>query len=238
MSDSMSPGLSPLPYDPDMSLRGPRPGTLALRGRNISLVLKRGFDILGAAMLLLILLPLLPLLVLAVRMDGGPALYRQTRVGLNGRSFDCLKYRTMVVGADRMLADHLAASPLASAEWAATRKLRHDPRITRLGAMMRSTSLDELPQLLNVLRGEMSLVGPRPVVHEELEQHYGTAGRNAYAATKPGITGLWQISGRSGTTYEQRVSLDIAYVRTWSLYLDMKILLRTLPAVLGRRGAV
>lgn len=238
MSESMSPGLSPLPFDSDISFPHLRPGTSAARSGNIRLVLKRGFDIAGAAMLLLILLPLLPFLALAVRMDGGPALYRHSRVGLNGRTFNCLKYRTMVVGADQMLANHLAKDPLASAEWAATRKLKHDPRITRIGRVMRAASLDELPQLLNVLRGEMSLVGPRPVVHEELEKHYGVTGRNAYAATKPGITGLWQVSGRSGTSYEDRVSLDITYARTWSLFLDMKILLRTVPAVLARRGAV
>jgi exopolysaccharide production protein ExoY len=136
------------------------------------------------------------------------------------------------------LAHHLAVNPLAAAEWAAQRKLANDPRITRLGALLRKTSIDELPQLLNVLRGQMSLVGPRPVVHEELEQHYGPAGRTAYAAARPGITGLWQISGRSGTSYHERVTLDITYVHTWSLLLDLKILVLTVPAVLTRRGAV
>ena len=161
MSESMSPGLSPLPFDSDIAFPHPRSDALTARA---GLLLKRGFDIVGALMLLLILLPLLPFLALAVRMDGGPVLYRHTRVGLNGRTFGCLKYRTMKVGADQMLALHLATNPLAAAEWAATRKLTHDPRVTRLGALMRSASLDELPQLLNVLRGEMSLVGPRSVV--------------------------------------------------------------------------
>jgi exopolysaccharide production protein ExoY len=144
----------------------------------------------------------------------------------------------MALKADLLLACHLEANPLAAIEWAAQRKLARDPRVTRLGALLRSTSLDELPQLVNVLRGHMSLIGPRPVVQEELEQHYGAAGRAAYAATRPGITGLWQISGRSGTTYDERVKLDIAYVTGWSMLLDMKILLRTIPAVLARRGAV
>jgi exopolysaccharide production protein ExoY len=165
-------------------------------------------------------------------------LYRHTRIGLNARPFHCLKFRTMAEGADQLLARHLADNPQAAAEWAAQRKLANDPRITRLGNLLRKTSLDELPQLLNVLRGQMSLVGPRPVVHDELEEHYGADGRTAYAAARPGITGLWQISGRSGTTYKERVTLDIAYVHTWSLLLDIKILLRTVPAVLARRGAM
>jgi lipopolysaccharide/colanic/teichoic acid biosynthesis glycosyltransferase len=208
------------------------------RGKAVSLALKRCVDILGAIVLLIMLIPVLPLLALAVRLDGGPAIYRHRRVGMNGLAFDCLKYRTMVTSADQILAEYLATHPQAAAEWAISRKLTHDPRVTRLGAFMRATSLDEVPQLFNVLRGEMSLVGPRPVVPEELDTHYGAAGREAYAATKPGITGLWQVSGRSGTTYEHRVSLDIAYASTWSLLLDLKILMRTVPAVLARRGAV
>lgn len=246
MLDSLSPGHSPLSFDSNItfplpSARAPgmqSPSIRSKRNRNVGLALKRAFDLLGALILLLILLPVLPLLALTVRLDGGPALYRHTRVGLDGRPFACLKYRTMVTSADEILEQYLAANPAAAAEWAENRKLTHDPRVTRLGAIMRSTSLDEVPQLFNVLRGEMSLVGPRPVVHAELEEHYGLAGRAAYAATRPGITGLWQVSGRSGTTYEHRVSLDITYARTWSLLLDLKILLRTVPAVLARRGAV
>jgi lipopolysaccharide/colanic/teichoic acid biosynthesis glycosyltransferase len=144
----------------------------------------------------------------------------------------------MSVTAERDLSAHLAASPAAAAEWALQRKLQHDPRITRLGALLRTTSLDELPQLVNVLRGEMSLIGPRPVVREELEQHYCVRGQRAYAATLPGITGLWQVSGRSDTSYAERVRLDIAYVNNWSFRQDMMILLRTIPAVFRRSGAV
>jgi exopolysaccharide production protein ExoY len=201
-------------------------------------MLKRAFDIIGALMLLLILAPLFPLLALAVRLDGGPALYGHRRIGCNDRSFKCLKFRTMAADADRMLAQHLAENPRAAAEWARNRKLANDPRITRIGAILRKTSLDELPQLINVLRGEMSLVGPRPVVDDELEEHYGPAGRIAYSAMRPGITGLWQISGRSDTTYRERVTLDITYGSNWSFLLDVKILLMTVPAVLMRRGAV
>jgi lipopolysaccharide/colanic/teichoic acid biosynthesis glycosyltransferase len=210
----------------------------ASRSRQINLALKRGFDILTVVVLLPLLAPLLALLALAVRLDGGPVLYGHTRVGCNDRLFKCLKFRTMCVDADKMLAAHLAADPLAAAEWARQRKLQDDPRISRIGAFLRKTSLDELPQLINVLRGEMSLVGPRPVVRDELEEHYGLAGRIAYAAVRPGITGLWQVSGRSDTSYRERVTLDITYGSSWSFLLDMKILVRTVPAVLLRRGAV
>jgi lipopolysaccharide/colanic/teichoic acid biosynthesis glycosyltransferase len=210
----------------------------ASRFKAVCPYLKRTFDVIAAITLLLLLFPLLSLLALAIRLEGGPALYSHTRVGRNDKPFGCLKYRTMVCNADQLLSAHLAANPLAAVEWSAQRKLTRDPRITGLGAVLRQTSLDELPQLLNVLRGEMSLIGPRPVVREELEQHYGAAGRTAYSATRPGITGLWQISGRSDTSYRERVALDIAYVESWSLLLDMKILALTVPAVLARRGAV
>jgi lipopolysaccharide/colanic/teichoic acid biosynthesis glycosyltransferase len=219
---------------PQRSLAGPR----ISYSKRIGLALKRTTDIAGAAILLLLLAPLMPTLALFVRLDGGPALYRHLRIGYGDRPFGCLKFRTMVTDADSLLASHLANNPKAAAEWATHRKLTADPRVTRIGAVLRATSLDELPQLLNVLRGQMSLVGPRPVVREELEQHYGDVGRAAYAATRPGITGLWQISGRNDTTYQERVGLDIAYVGSWSLFLDLKILLRTIPAVLSRRGAV
>jgi exopolysaccharide production protein ExoY len=235
MSDTSSSGLSRFSFATPWLL--PEEAAAA-RSQPVGLAMKRAFDIVGAFLLLLILSPFLPLLALAVRLDGGKALYGHTRVGFNGRSFKCLKYRTMVTEADRLLAEHLSSDPLAAAEWAAQRKLTNDPRVTRLGAIMRKTSLDELPQLLNVLLGHMSLIGPRPVVRDELEQHYGTAGRAAYAASRPGITGLWQISGRSNTSYTERVKFDIDYVATWSLGLDIKILCLTVPAVLARRGAV
>lgn len=205
---------------------------------HINYAAKRLFDVIVSMTLLVVLLPLLLLLALAVALDGGPAMFRHRRIGRHNCAFGCLKFRSMSVTAEQDLAAHLAANPEAAAEWAAQRKLQHDPRITRLGAILRATSLDELPQLFNVLRGEMSLIGPRPVVPEELEEHYGTVGRRAYAATSPGITGLWQVSGRSSTSYAERVRLDIAYVNGWSLQQDMSILLRTIPAVLRRKGAV
>jgi len=214
----------------------PAPWSVSLNARNF--MLKRSFDIVMSLVIITMFLPVLLLLFLAVKKDGGPAFFQHRRIGIKSQPFFCLKYRTMSVTAERELASHLAANPEAALEWATQRKLTRDPRITRLGSVLRSTSLDELPQLINVLRGEMSLIGPRPVVHEELEVHYCRAGRQAYAAMRPGITGLWQVSGRSGTSYAERVRLDIAYVETWSLRLDLLILLRTIPAVLARKGAV
>ena len=199
--------------------------------------LKRCFDILGSLALLVLLAPVFAAIALLSRGDGGTAFYSHRRVGRGGASFGCLKFRSMAMASDRLLAEHLASDPHAAAEWAKRRKLAHDPRVTRIGAVLRRTSLDELPQLINVLRGEMSLVGPRPVVAEELRTHYGRAGAAAYLAVTPGMTGLWQVSGRSGTSYAERVALDMRYASGLSLRRDVAILLRTVPAVLARRGA-
>jgi len=204
--------------------------------RRVARAAKRCFDPAIAALLLLALSPLLLAVAAAVRRDGGPVFYRHVRLGLGGRSFPCLKFRTMHVNADRALAELLARDPAAAAEWAATQKLKNDPRVTSVGQLLRKTSLDELPQLINVLRGEMSLVGPRPIVASEL-RYYGDAADD-YFATRPGLTGLWQVSGRSDTSYERRVELDAWYVRNWTLQHDIVILLKTVPAVLLRRGAV
>ncbi|WP_431269938.1 sugar transferase [Dankookia sp. P2] len=179
--------------------------------------------------LLLLTLPVMLVVAFVIRRDGGPAVFRHTRIGLGGRPFPCLKFRSMVMDADQRLAALLAADPAAAEEWATRRKLPRDPRITRIGAFLRRTSLDELPQLFNVLRGEMSLVGPRPVVQEELDLHYSPAAAAAYCEMRPGVTGLWQISGRSDTTYVERVTLDTRYVRGWSLLFDIKILLEDHP---------
>ncbi|WP_243429732.1 sugar transferase [Acetobacter sacchari] len=196
---------------------------------------KVALDIFGAALLLLAASPVLLVLWVLVRLDGGPGTYGHMRVGLNGKLFPCLKFRSMVVNSAQALDDILANDPVAAAEWAATRKLKNDPRITPVGRFLRKTSLDELPQLLNVLRLEMSLVGPRPVVESELDYY----GRNAryYLAVRPGVTGLWQVSGRSDTSYGERVRLDTDYVRGWTLGRDIMILLKTLPAVLFQKGA-
>ena len=150
--------------------------------------------------------------------------------------FQCLKFRSMVIDADRVLQHLLETNQQAASEWAATQKLRDDPRITWVGNLLRKSSLDELPQLLNVLRLEMSLVGPRPIVASEIEKY----GENIafYYDTRPGLTGLWQVSGRSETSYERRVQLDTWYVRNWSIRHDLVILAKTVPAVLKRRGAI
>lgn len=197
---------------------------------------KRALDLLGAGALLLLLSPLMLGIAWLVRRDGGPALFAHRRVGRGGQSFGCLKFRSMVVDSQARLEALLASDPAARAEWEATRKLRQDPRVTRVGRFLRATSLDELPQLINVLRGEMSLVGPRPVLQSELDDFYGAAALH-YITVRPGITGLWQVSGRSDTSYAQRVALDMAYVAAPSLRRDIAILLRTPLAVLSRRGA-
>jgi len=167
--------------------------------------------------------------------DGGPVLFAHRRIGRDGRSFRCLKFRTMATDAEARLADLLARDAQARAEWDKDHKLRNDPRVTRLGEFLRKSSLDELPQLFNVLRGEMSLVGPRPIVEAEIVK-YGRRFQQ-YCAVKPGITGLWQVSGRNDTTYRTRVALDCLYAGRRSLLLDAKVLAATVPAVLMRRGS-
>jgi lipopolysaccharide/colanic/teichoic acid biosynthesis glycosyltransferase len=190
----------------------------------------------GAAVLLVMLLPLLlPIAWLIWRADGSPVLFGHFRVGRDGRLFKCLKFRTMRLDADRVLNDLLQNNPALREEWLRDQKLRRDPRVTKIGEFLRRTSLDELPQLLNVLRGEMSLVGPRPITMSELAK-YG-ASRWHYLNVRPGMTGLWQVSGRNNTTYEERVALDRHYVEHRSIALDVKILLRTVYVVLRRDGA-
>jgi exopolysaccharide production protein ExoY len=192
---------------------------------------KRVVDIVLALSGILLLAPLFVICFLATAFTSpGPALFRHRRVGFDGKHFDCLKFRTMVTDAPDRLRRFLESSPEAAAEWATNRKLRHDPRVTAIGSILRKSSLDELPQLFNVLRGEMSIVGPRPVTDEELERYSSSVG--AYLACRPGITGLWQVSGRSSTTYSKRVACDTFYARNWSMYLDAKIVIVTLPSVL------
>jgi exopolysaccharide production protein ExoY len=197
---------------------------------------KRLFDIVIASALLAACSPVLILFGLAVRsQDGGKALFSQSRYGLNGETFSCHKIRSMVPDAKDRLDALLAANAEARSEWAETQKLTNDPRITPLGLFVRKTSIDELPQLWNVIRGDMSLVGPRPIVDSEIVK-YGDNFRH-YMSVRPGLTGLWQVKGRSDTTYAERVALDVEYVRTRSFWGDVKIMLLTLPAVLRARGA-
>jgi exopolysaccharide production protein ExoY len=201
-----------------------------------SRVRKLLFDVSVALTLLLLLSPLLLLVCVLIKVtDRGPVLFKHTRIGLKGRPFGCLKFRTMILNSEAVLADHLSKDAHARAEWAANHKLAQDPRVTPLGKLLRATSLDELPQLFNIISGDMSLVGPRPITESELPR-YGDAAA-LYLAFRPGLTGLWQISGRSNCTYEERVQLDAQYVREWSLRKDMLIMLLTIPAVLSRRGS-
>jgi lipopolysaccharide/colanic/teichoic acid biosynthesis glycosyltransferase len=199
------------------------------------LVVKRGVDVTICLLLLPVALPLIGLLWLAVRVEGYPAIYGHRRVGRGGRIFTCWKIRTMVPDADARLDMLLATNPAAAQEWAVHGKLLKDPRVTRTGHFLRRSSLDELPQLWNVLRGDMSLVGPRPVTEAEMV-HY-EASRHAYLTMRPGLSGIWQVSGRNRVGYAQRVELDAAYARTVSLSLDLRILIRTLAVVLARTGA-
>lgn len=189
----------------------------------------------AALVLLIVLAPLMLFIAWRIlREDGGPVLFAHLRVGKDGTLFECLKFRTMARDAELRLHRLLFEDPAARAEWNRNFKLRDDPRITPFGRFLRRTSLDELPQLVNVLRGEMNLVGPRPVVVQELRK-YGYA-KFHYLSVKPGMTGLWQVSGRHETTYPQRVRLDRTYVERRSLTLDFAILLRTLRVVLRQPG--
>jgi len=197
-------------------------------------LLKRLFDVVCGVVLLGLLAPLLLLIALRVRAESAPVLFAHERVGQGGRRFRCYKFRTMAPDAELQL-EELLADPQRRREWTATRKLRDDPRVTPFGAFLRRTSLDELPQLINVLKGEMSLVGPRPVVEEELAR-YGEHVQD-YLEVRPGITGLWQISGRSDADYDSRVQLDAWYVRNWNLWYDWVILMLTVQKVWRGEGA-
>ena len=203
--------------------------------RPVPRFLKRLFDIVGALALLVVLAPLFAYVIWRIWQTGGAPVFSHARVGRYGRMFGCLKFRTMVPNADEALRVLLDTDPVARAEWERDFKLKNDPRITPIGAFLRGTSLDELPQLWNVLKGEMSLVGPRPIIEDELERYGDQVGY--YLETRPGITGLWQISGRNDTGYEDRVALDSWYVRNWSLWYDLVILVKTVRVVLRRQGA-
>jgi len=166
--------------------------------------------------------------------DGGPVLFRHRRLGYNAAEFDCFKFRTMVANSDEVLREHLAGDYAATCEWEQSHKLKNDPRVTTLGAILRKTSLDELPQLLNIMRGEMSFVGPRPIVAAEIPK-YGVAIAHYYDA-RPGLTGIWQISGRNDVSYETRVTFDREYVERWRFRSDLKILIKTARVVLRSHG--
>lgn len=197
---------------------------------------KRLTDLLILAVFAPFYLPIMFALAMVVRVSSpGPIFYSQRRLGRGAKPFQAWKFRSMVPNADEILEEYLTANPELRKEWEEDHKLRNDPRITPIGKILRKTSLDELPQLWNVFVGEMSLVGPRPIVQDEVEKYDRVF--EEYKQVIPGITGLWQVSGRNNTTYEERVSLDSRYVRNWSLGWDMRILLRTIKTVLLREGA-
>ncbi|WP_312464013.1 undecaprenyl-phosphate galactose phosphotransferase WbaP [Pantoea endophytica] len=203
--------------------------------KRTSRFLKRAFDIVGALSIILALSPALLVLGFMVGRDGGPPIYGHERVGLGGRKFKCLKFRSMVINSKEVLEEVLRTDPVARAEWDKDFKLKNDPRITKVGHFIRKTSLDELPQLWNVVRGDMSLVGPRPVIEDELCRYAGDV--DYYLMAKPGMTGLWQVSGRNDVDYETRVYFDSWYVKNWSLWNDIAILFKTVGVVLKRDGA-
>ena len=199
-------------------------------------ILKRSIDLLLTTVIGLLALPLMLLVAIAIRLDSpGPVLFGHRRIGRGGREFRALKFRSMISNAEAVLQDYLDKNPAAREEWAANQKLKNDPRVTRLGNFLRKTSLDELPQLWNVLRGEMSLVGPRPIVRDEIVR-YGIDFEK-YKWVQGGLTGLWQVSGRNDTSYTERVNYDCFYVHNWSVWLDLCILFRTIGTVLSRAGA-
>lgn len=213
-----------------------RVGRVADQAVPVGGLLKRSADFIGALLLLIFFFPLIGFLALAVRLAGpGSVIFSHERVGFGGRSFRCYKFRSMVPDAEAALARYLADNPAARREWDASRKLADDPRITPIGRFLRVTSLDELPQLFNVLKGEMSLVGPRPIVADEA-QYYGEHYAD-YLSARPGMTGLWQVSGRSDVSYAQRVDLDARYVAGWSFLEDVAILFKTLKVVVARDGS-
>lgn len=209
------------------------PSRLSRRGAQR---MKRIADVIVALGLGILALPLMALIAAAIVIESGrPVFFTQKRVGKGGRRFRLWKFRSMISSGHEVLSEHLRAHPRVALEWRLTRKLRSDPRVTRVGRLLRRTSLDELPQLWNVLRGDMSMVGPRPVVPDELRR-YGRAA-SLYLRVKPGLTGLWQVSGRNDTTYTRRIELDGQYIRRWSAGMDILILLRTVRVVLLGKGA-
>jgi len=227
-----------LPYPSDVLFIGHTP---VLRVRDLLVVgvgarIKRSMDVVLAGMGVTVLSPLLLVIAALVKSTShGPVLFGHRRLGEGGRPILVYKFRSMVVDAETALFTMFAEDPALRVEYEATYKLRNDPRITRLGRWLRRTSLDELPQLFNVLRGDLSLVGPRPIVESEIAK-YGPAAA-AILRVSPGVTGLWQVSGRSDLDYAERVRLDMDYIANWSLWLDLRILMATIPAVIRRKGA-
>lgn len=200
--------------------------------------IKRLFDLASVLVILALFWWAIIAVIVAVRLTtGSPVIYGHKRISRGGREFNCYKFRSMVPNADEVLAQLLATDAKAREEWNRDFKLKDDPRITRVGRLIRRTSLDEFPQLWNVVINDMSIVGPRPVVKKELDQYYIGACKAHYLSVKPGLTGLWQVSGRSDMEYVERVELDRRYVTSWSVLSDFMIVMRTVGVMFGRRGA-
>jgi exopolysaccharide production protein ExoY len=198
--------------------------------------IKRAFDLMLAIPVAIFIAPFfLMIFALLKIMDPGPVFFVQRRCGHNGRTFECYKFRTMRVDAQERLDQLLASDPVAAAEWATFQKLRNDPRVTLIGKILRKSSLDEMPQLFNVLRGDMSVVGPRPITSGEIHR-YGSR-FHYYTAVRPGVVGQWQVNGRNSLTYDQRVAMDVDYVEGWSIWKDVKIVLKAVPVVLFAKDA-
>ncbi len=221
---------------PSIKTQGKQPAELGAVGKPLGGYMKRALDIAIAGSMLLILAPVMLMTAALIYLTmGRPIFYADERVGFNRSVFRCYKFRTMVRNAKDKLAAYLENNPEAAFEWRLTQKLKDDPRVTPLGKLLRKSSLDELPQLVNALCGDMTCVGPRPVTAGELAR-YGASARY-YVKTRPGLTGLWQVSGRSNTSYRYRVVLDRSYVTSWSIWSDIWILMRTAPAVLRFRDS-
>jgi exopolysaccharide production protein ExoY len=199
-------------------------------------LVKRVIDACVACVTLVCLMPIMLMVAVIVKLDGGPIFYGHERVGLKGRAFTCWKFRSMKLNSDQVLQHYLTTHADAAAQWHMNRKLTHDPRVTQIGKWMRKLSVDELPQLWNVITGDMAIVGPRPVTRDELVNYYHFYA-DCYASVRPGITGLWQVSGRSNTSYDRRVQLDMQYVHNVNWRMDTDIMFRTPWAVLASRGA-
>lgn len=214
---------------------------LALSTRNnlasrINIVIKYLFDTVVGGIIFILLLPIMLIIAIAIKFDSpGPVGFTHKRIGHKGKEFDCYKFRTMVINAEETLQEVLAKDPDLKAEWEQNFKLKDDPRVTRVGKILRKSSLDELPQILNVIKGDMSLVGPRPIVEEEIAR-FGDYARDCFAV-RPGMTGLWAISGRSDMDYDERARMEAWYIHNWSLWLDISIMFRTIPVVIKGKGA-
>lgn len=199
---------------------------------------KRSFDLASVVVILVLFCWAIVVVAIAVRLTTGRrVIYGHRRIGRNGREFKCYKFRSMVPNSDEVLAHLLATDAEARTEWNRDFKLKNDPRITRVGRFIRKTSLDELPQLWNVVVNDMSIVGPRPVVRKELDQYYRGPFKACYLSVKPGLTGLWQVSGRNNMEYAERVELDRNYVGSWCAWFDFTIVMRTVGVMFGRKGA-